>query len=384
MKSGKKPSIFTNRSGIGSYDELDEYGVWVKSEPEDIQTDTSDDLDIADFFDDDLSQPPPQDDDDFEFSENIQKPKLEEEIEELETLSALDGDASGLKDDPLPDLDIFDIDDILPGEGETACKSATGEKPSGNEGNAVSAELLIKIADELSSIKTELATLKSEVTTIREPPVENTVLEELEYPEQVAALETMETPMQDAARETAEPFEIVQVPQVIAGAAEEGEALASEVDVFEGIASSDLESAPPNIETDSNIETPEADWQLPEVGEAPQADEAALEVIEAPEGVTEPAETSEDSILPDPDLVDTWVEKPPEEEVGAFEPDEKQAESGEETEMDRRLKSEIKTVLAYIDQLLDFLPYEKIIEFAHSDKFLIYKKVFKDLGLAEE
>jgi hypothetical protein len=36
MESGKKASIFSDRSAIGSADELDEYGVWVKSEPEDI------------------------------------------------------------------------------------------------------------------------------------------------------------------------------------------------------------------------------------------------------------------------------------------------------------------------------------------------------------
>ena len=36
MKFNRKPSIFDDRSGIGSSDELDEYGVWVKSEPEDL------------------------------------------------------------------------------------------------------------------------------------------------------------------------------------------------------------------------------------------------------------------------------------------------------------------------------------------------------------
>ncbi|MDR0409805.1 MAG: hypothetical protein LBH18_05350 [Spirochaetaceae bacterium] len=41
MESGKKPSIFNDRGFIGSAGELDEYGVWVKSEPEDIAFDDS-------------------------------------------------------------------------------------------------------------------------------------------------------------------------------------------------------------------------------------------------------------------------------------------------------------------------------------------------------
>ncbi|MCA1949760.1 MAG: hypothetical protein LDL24_04265, partial [Treponema sp.] len=36
MAIDKDPSIFTDRSTIGSSEELDEYGVWVKSEPKDV------------------------------------------------------------------------------------------------------------------------------------------------------------------------------------------------------------------------------------------------------------------------------------------------------------------------------------------------------------
>jgi hypothetical protein len=38
MASEKKPSIYYDRSTIGSSDELDEYGVWVKSEPQDLSS----------------------------------------------------------------------------------------------------------------------------------------------------------------------------------------------------------------------------------------------------------------------------------------------------------------------------------------------------------
>jgi pilus assembly protein FimV len=47
------------------------------------------------------------------------------------------------------------------------------------------------------------------------------------------------------------------------------------------------------------------------------------------------------------------------------------------------LKDEIKTVLKYMDQLLEALPDEKIQEFAGSEYFVMYKKLFEDLGLGE-
>ena len=46
------------------------------------------------------------------------------------------------------------------------------------------------------------------------------------------------------------------------------------------------------------------------------------------------------------------------------------------------LKSELKVVLSYMDQLLESLPEEKIQEFAKSEYFDTYKKLFKELGLA--
>jgi hypothetical protein len=47
------------------------------------------------------------------------------------------------------------------------------------------------------------------------------------------------------------------------------------------------------------------------------------------------------------------------------------------------LKDELRTVLKYMDSLLDALPDEKIKEFASSDYFAMYKKLFEELGLGE-
>ncbi len=53
------------------------------------------------------------------------------------------------------------------------------------------------------------------------------------------------------------------------------------------------------------------------------------------------------------------------------------------TDIPDDLKDEIRTVLKYMDQLLEALPEEKIQEFASSEYFVMYKKLFEDLGLGE-
>jgi hypothetical protein len=45
------------------------------------------------------------------------------------------------------------------------------------------------------------------------------------------------------------------------------------------------------------------------------------------------------------------------------------------------MKGELKSVLAYMDHLLESLPEDKIEEFAKSEYFDTYKKIFKELGL---
>ena len=51
-------------------------------------------------------------------------------------------------------------------------------------------------------------------------------------------------------------------------------------------------------------------------------------------------------------------------------------------EIPENLKNDIKSVLVYMDQLLDSLPEEKIAEFARSEHFELYKKLFTELGLS--
>ena len=48
---------------------------------------------------------------------------------------------------------------------------------------------------------------------------------------------------------------------------------------------------------------------------------------------------------------------------------------------DKQMQEDIKSVLVYMDQLLENLPEDKIEEFAKSENFVVYKKLFTELGL---
>ena len=50
-------------------------------------------------------------------------------------------------------------------------------------------------------------------------------------------------------------------------------------------------------------------------------------------------------------------------------------------EVGGQVREEIRSVLAYLDQLLDALPPEKVREFAQSKHFATYKKLFREFGL---
>ena len=58
-------------------------------------------------------------------------------------------------------------------------------------------------------------------------------------------------------------------------------------------------------------------------------------------------------------------------------------ERGSVTGVPEDLKEEIRNVLKYMDQLLEALPEDKVEEFARSEYFAMYNKLFKELGLGE-
>ena len=136
----KKPSKYSDRGAIGSPEELDAYGVWVKSEPQDLTAGMTESVN----FD---TEAVPYADFDMEFDDSEEPsfdfPALEPEIPEV----SIEND----------DNDNFD----------DGIKASYAEASLGRGGEEASTQLLMKIADELSAIRSELSTLKKEFAGVR-------------------------------------------------------------------------------------------------------------------------------------------------------------------------------------------------------------------------
>lgn len=100
-------------------------------------------------------------------------------------------------------------------------------------------------------------------------------------------------------------------------------------------------------------------------------------------------EPLEELALSDEPAVDLSVEMdlPPEPDLSVealpSEPVIPQSIPETDTALPDNLKSELRSVLRYMDQLLESLPEEKIQEFAQSDHFTVYRRLFEELGLEQ-
>jgi len=133
MAFDRKSSMYSDHGTFGSAEELEAYGVWVKSEPQDLASSLAD---VAGFGG-----------------------------EPYET----DYDA-GFDGMGIAEADFSDIDSDAPqfGIGLEDYKVASYDEPVGEErGDGTSSQILEKIAGELSSIRSELSTLKKEFADIR-------------------------------------------------------------------------------------------------------------------------------------------------------------------------------------------------------------------------
>ncbi|MDR1105789.1 MAG: hypothetical protein LBL44_05480 [Treponema sp.] len=187
MASEKKPSIYYDRGTIGSSAELDEYGVWVKSEPQDLSFAGAEGQEFAessppssgsagDDFDpvsgaDDLSSLPDLDIPDEDSLSGLDDLGLPEPDNGEDFSGAVE--AAGLEEQETGDsgeegFTEISMDDFLePAESELAEPVPVKEKKQDGD---LSTQLLMKIADELASIRTELTTLKKEFAVVKGEP----------------------------------------------------------------------------------------------------------------------------------------------------------------------------------------------------------------------
>jgi hypothetical protein len=215
MASEKSPSIYADRSTIGSSEELDEYGVWVKSEPQDLSSprfDGQEDIPIPDMELPDFAEEPETGEviesiDDFtmddnfdDFDEGNRGPSGGDSdifgensgMEELPDFAVDDADNSedifedfGVSGDAAPeetdyrkippdDFADFDIpseeapDEAPPAPASPSRQAKPAAETSADDGDVdLSTRLLLRIAEELAAIKGELSDLKQELAVVR-------------------------------------------------------------------------------------------------------------------------------------------------------------------------------------------------------------------------
>ncbi|MCL1929044.1 MAG: hypothetical protein FWG07_09685 [Treponema sp.] len=495
MAGKKDPSIYDDRSSIGSADELDEYGVWVKSEPQDLSNSVPDIEELPDF--DDLLDNEESDNNVDQEEEDVSLDSKEIEFEEIpENLdlpegpapTSVDGDgfmevsmtdfldsSSGPKeqetidfgnlDSSVPEVEVVEsIDNTVPASG----------KSSG--GKDLSTQLLQRIADELSSIKKEISSLKSELSVVRgeiktSESTESTGFFDEEDDEKIALTGDELDNILNTANFTEETgsgeSESVDIDfdedlSELDGAIKvEDEVKISNTDDFDISLDLTTDSMDDSVELDALREEgampiTDAPEDTSYLEEDPLAsfdstgDEAGSVIAEIDETFTDAVDLS-GAVIDEPDLSSGIIENPvtepsidnisidldmeeiahdtsPEDVSGSddfvFETEETMEiptadlpdidedfpviENTEEdiiSEADdalefaetvpkglydqtssddgipNNLKQELKIVLSYMDQLLESLPEDKIEEFAKSEYFDTYKKLFEELGL---
>lgn len=133
-------------------------------------------------------------------------------------------------------------------------------------------------------------------------------------------------------------------------------------------------------ETDKNIDGENEEpleFEEPVIGEC-IPDETAIEEPTVAEPLSEDLE---ETSVEEPTIEETLPDENFEEPISA-ETAETKAAKTQQNSIPKNLREEVISVLSYMDQLLENLPEEKITEFAKSEHFVTYKKLFDELGLS--
>lgn len=246
---------------------------------------------------------------------------------------------------------------------------AEGELPSELVFEELPAEKPAETGDEIPEIDLEAL---PEIEELPSPATAEAPVEEL--PER--SDETIDLESLDLGEEPT----VIQAPEGQESGIEEAEQAVEETapadELEEGI---DLETLSAEV-GEKNEQPNPAHVQDLEIGELEGAAEP-VEAGEAPEAIEiefeQGSQASPSAAAQEPveELLD--LEQPAEEKPsGASTPAAANA-------IPDNLKDEIRTVLKYMDTLLEGLPDDKIQEFASSDYFVMYKKLFEDLGIGD-
>ena len=279
---------------------------------------------------------------------------------------------------PLPEKDLEMLEE--PSDDETMVLSdddllATDGGSSGaSAGDDLPADLVL---EELSEDGSESSTGSGDM-----PEIDLEGLPEMESEPMIAPAPAMEGAMDDMGSETIdlETLDLGEEPKVI-------DAVPEQFEDIEELPDGD-DTAGATDEVDLEALAAEAEDLEDNVPVSPVVEDLEIGELESLSEEAGPAESPEKEIEIsfEGDLAED-VEAL-QESVQAGSPLEDVAEAEEvhgagSAGIPDNLKDEIRTVLKYMDHLLEALPDEKIQEFASSDYFVMYKKLFEDLGLGE-
>lgn len=239
------------------------------------------------------------------------------------------------------------------------------EEPVFDETEPEQEETEENIPDEISVPKADDILVESSATDMMDAPVrtdETVAAEPQDFsaePEEVESIEETE-PVEEA--ESAEEPEVISedIPE-----AQETAYSSAEETVEE-----ETEQQPQETGLESLSKPIDVFKEDDEVLEKGIGEEPAGEVFSNWQSKDETPETEE--VSETEDVADK-------EEIPAPAAEEKNEDS---SDIPSDMKQEIKSVLSYMDQLLENLPEEKIAEFARSEQFETYKKLFAELGLS--
>ncbi|MDR2588133.1 MAG: hypothetical protein LBC67_01780 [Spirochaetales bacterium] len=294
--------------------------------------------------------------------------------------------------------DIAAVEEAMTEEDETGEPSAA---PSGAQGREAGGDVLSHIEEELASIKAELAELKKELTGLRSaggfPPAEESARTgffagDADDDETIALtgdelnniLTTADITEEnaEAAAPEAESGKAIAIEEEPAG---ETETIDIDFDLDSGSGEEEkAQDSQEEIALDFDTEAPAAlPLSTPEEQAIIEEYNRELDTFDAEEEISRTQTGALEEDLPE---IEEKEEAPP--PAAPKEPKKRAAKAASarpapaaETEISDNITDEIKSVLKYMDQLLEDLPEDKIQEFTHSEHFDVYRRLFKELGL---
>ncbi len=309
-----------------------------------------------------------------------------EALAEIEDLPAPAPVAASLEEIPDRSDETIDLESLDLGEEPTIVQAPDNGVENAGSIDGATAETLDELDDgiDLESLSAQVGEAGETTGPLPMQGLEMTDLDVTAEPAEAEALEV-------------EPVEGPAAPQSIEIEFEEGaeqtprnQTSAATDDLL------DLESETPAAESTEELlelepsSAPEepmeelVDLDQPSTGAEPTEELLELEPSSAPE---EPMEELVDLDQPSTGAEPTEelleLDQPAAGKPGGAAAPSGAAASSSSSAIPDNLKDEIRTVLKYMDTLLEGLPDDKIQEFASSDYFVMYKKLFEDLGIGD-